>query len=154
MTEENVRKSLDFLCLKYNMSYSLGEYENYLKRNAWLFTYSYYNDFGCFTITNIPVVGDVSYYRLDSIYQISDILLDTDALDENPEADKIYSDNIKKHTLSIFDFEPEIWEKHKKTAFLGIPFFWGTDKQVLRALAEVIETQIQKQGSFFGIKVV
>lgn len=40
------------------------------------------------------------------------------------------------------------------TAFLGIPFFWGTDKQVLCALAEVIETQIQKQGSFFGIKVV
>ena len=159
MTEEKVKNILGFLCLKYKMNYSFVEYENYLGTNADLLTYSYYNEFGCFTIAHVPVRGDVMYYRLDSIDQITDIIL-THPLDlgvltqKNEKKYREYSDNISKHKLSIFDFEPEIWAKHRKTGFLKIPFFWGTDKQILQALAVVIETQIKKYGSFFGIKVL
>ena len=114
MTEEKVKNILGFLCLKYKMNYSFGEYENYLGTNADLLTYSYYNEFGCFTIAHVPVLWDVMYYRLDSIDQITDIIL-THPLDlgvltqKNEKKYREYSDNISKHKLSIFDFEPEIW---------------------------------------------
>ncbi len=158
-TEEQVKNILGFLCLKYKMNYSLGEYENYLGTNAVLLTYSYYNEFGCFTIAHVPVRGEVTYYRLDSIDQITDIILRHDLnlgviTPKNEKKFREHSQNILKHELSIFDFEPEIWAKHRKTGFLKIPFSWGTDKQILKALADVIKTQIEKYGSFFGIKVL
>ena len=137
----------------------MGEYEDYLGTNAVLLTYSYYNEFGCFTIAHVPVRGEVTYYRLDSIDQITDIILRHDLnlgviTPKNEKKFREHSQNILKHELSIFDFEPEIWAKHRKTGFLKIPFSWGTDKQILKALADVIKTQIEKYGSFFGIKVL
>ncbi len=159
MTEEKVKNILGFLCLKYKMTYALGEHENYMGTNAVLRTYSYYNKFGCFTIADVPVRGDVMYYRLDSVDQIADILLSPSPnlgvlTQKNEKAYREYDENISKHKLQIFDFEPEIWEKHRKTGFLKMPFFWGTDKQILQALADVIEAQIEKYGSCFGIKVL
>lgn len=159
MDEDKVKKNLDFLCSKYQMKYALGEFEHYLGTNAVLVTYSYYNEFGCFTIANVPVRGDVTYYRLDSVDQIKDVILsgspDLGVLtQQNEKLSRAYDDYISKRRLQIFDFEPEIWDKHSKTGFLKLPFFWGTDKQILQALADVIETQIEKYSSFFGIKVL
>lgn len=159
MNEEKVKNILGFLVLKYKMDYVFYEFKNYLGTNATMVTYSYYNKFGCFTIANIPVRGDVQYYRFNRVEQIKDMVLlrstDLGVLTKNNEmAYREYFDNISKYELNIFDFEPEIWYKHRHGGFLKIPFFWGTDKQILQALADVIETQIKKNGSFFGIKVL
>lgn len=158
MDEEKVKGILGFLCSKYKMTYDFSEFENYLGTNATIQIYSYYNGFGCFSVANVPVRGEVMYYRLDSIDQIKDIILSRPPnlgvlTQQNEKLYREYFDNISKHKLQIFDFEPEVWDKYRKTGFLKIPFFLGTDKQILQALAAVIETQIKKGGSFFGIKV-
>lgn len=140
MDEKIIKKYFGFLNDKYKMAYDCGSFDNYLGRAAAILTYSYYNEFGCFTIANVPVVGDVMYYRLKCVDHIPKFIVSGDY-------------DTSQFKLDIFNYEPEIWEKHRKSGFLKIPFFWGSEKQVLRALAEVIETQIQKYGSFFGIKV-
>lgn len=159
MDEEKVKEILGFLRSKYKMTYNFCEFENYLGSNAAIQIYSYYNEFGCFAVANVPVRGEVMYYRLDSVNQIKDVILSCPPnlgvlTHQNEKLYREYFANISKHELHIFDFEPEIWERHRKTGFLKIPFFWGTDTQILQALADVIETQIKKSGSFFGIKVL
>ncbi len=137
---EGVKKYLSFLSDKYKMTYAFGEFDNYLGRNVAILTYSFYNEFGCFTIATVPAVGDVMYYHLKSVDHIPKLIVSGDY-------------DLNQFVLNVFDYEPEIWEKHRRSGFLKIPFFWGSEKQILRALAEVIEIQIQKHDSFFGIKV-
>ena len=158
MTEKQVKDALKFLCVKYKMNYTFAEFENYMGTNANIETYNYYNKYGCFTIANVAVRGDVDYYHLDSIDQLKDILFSRPPnlgvlTSKNEKQYKEYANNILKYKLRIYDFEPEIWQKHRKSGFLKIPFFWGSEKQILQALADVIEAQIEKNCSFFGIKV-
>lgn len=88
---------------------------------------------GCFSVYNLTQRDEVAFYF-----------------------SRKFSDNIdelKEKSISIESVEKDIWEKHRKTGFLKIPFFWGSNMQVFRALAEVIKTQIEKYGSFFEISV-
>lgn len=150
-TEEKVKKYLWFLIEKYGMSYVREDFEVW---DGWeKGTYSFYNDNGCFTIEQSDPRDGVGYFRLDSIHSLKDFVLSEPP--DNEEEQRQYVDERRKHYeyINIFDVEPEIWEKHKRSGFLKMPFFWGSAKQVLRGLAEVIETQIQKTGQFFGIKV-
>ena len=155
MTEDLVQKILGFLCSKYHMTYSFAENEKYWGGDVYIGTYSYYNEFGCFTIANVPVIGQTNYYRLNSVDLVSNILNgeggDFKVLTQDDQAvdDQCYNRNV-----AVYTFEPKIWTKHVITkGLLRIPFLWGTDRQELLALADVIEAQIKKYHSFFGIKV-
>ena len=161
MTEKIVEDNLDFLCEQYGFNYTFAEFENYLNTNIGIDTYSYHNEYGCFTITNFAARGEIDYICLDNIQSLKDFLCPKYP-DEWSTYNKELMQYLKvqyleergKHEINIFNTEPEIWEKHRrKFGFLKIPFFWGSNKQVFKALAEVIEAQIEKNGSFFGIKV-
>lgn len=95
--------------------------------------YSFYNESGCFSVYNLIQRDEVDFYYA-----------------------KKFSNDItclKEKIISIESVEKEIWGRHRKTGFLGIPFFWGSNKQVFRALADVIKAQIDKHREFFGTKV-
>lgn len=140
--EDNVKKYLSFLIEKYGMYYAREDY------NAWdnwaYATYSFYNDSGCFTITDLVQGDDVDYAVLDSVNSLKTY---------------VFSDSSEqsKSQMRIASFEKDIWEKYEKGFLffknLKKPFFWRSAKNILQTLAEVIETQIQKTGQFFGIKV-
>lgn len=133
MTEKIVKDALDFLCKDYGLNYAFQRFEKYPFGNWCVDMYSFYNESGCFSVYNLTQRDEVDFYY----------------------ARKFSSniDELKGKSISIESVEKDIWEKHRKTGFLKIPFFWGSNKQVFRALAEVIKAQIDKHGEFFGIKV-
>lgn len=139
MTEKIVKESLGFLFQKHGMLYDYREKQNYMGYCD-LRCFTYYNNDGCFTITDLTQSDDVDFVRLGDIRLLDSYISSS------------YSQK-QKNIVRIFEYEPEIWARHKKKGFLKIPFFWGSNKQVLRALSEVIDHQIQSTGQFFGIKV-
>lgn len=129
----DIAKSFDFLVEQYGLTYTYQHFENCFNGAGSVYTYSYYNESGCFTIHHLPVRGELDFFYA-----------------------KNFSNNrldLCEEMLDITSVEKEIWNKRSK--FLGItkPFFWLSDKKVLSALAEVIKSQIEKHGEFFGIKV-
>jgi hypothetical protein len=139
MTEKMLKENLHFLVNNYRMRYDFQEFKGFYGGNNSLYIYSYYNENGCFTIKDYPVVSDVTYIRLDNIESLGDYLT-------------AHYDEQIKHEIHIFHEEPEIWKKHEKKQFLKFLLYWNSEK-TLKALAEVILTQIEKYGEFFGIKV-
>ena len=132
MTEKKVKDALDFLCTEYGMEYALVEFKKYLSTNATLKTYNYYNNYGCFTISNLEARGEVDYVRLDNITLLADYV-------------SLSSIEKQKYNIDITSIEKEIWNKYNT--------FWLTDRKILRILSEVINKQIEESGEFFGIKV-
>lgn len=138
MTEEQVKETLDFLVKEYDLKYDYQQFENCPFGNWCTETYSYYNDYGCFTITKLLARDDVEYVRLKNIELLKTYMCSS------------YSERLKSQ-IDITSVEHDIWEKHKKRSiFKG--YFWS-DKKYLNILSEVIRTQIGKRGEFFGIKV-
>ena len=159
MTEKRVKESLDFLCHEYDMKYNFIKVET-KHGNMYGATeaYSYHNKYGCFTIANFYARGEIDYIRLDNIDSLKDFLCSKSpkySLD-NEESIKEYEqyiDKRTKHKINIYEEEPEVWGKHEKLLFFKNPFFWEGSKKELRALADVIKTQIKKQSRFFNIKI-
>lgn len=138
--EKIIIKNLFFLCSKYNMEYSCSTFENYLGTNFTLDTYNFYNENGCFSILNIEQRGDLNFACFDGI-----------------EFLKKYVEITFKcrhvYKIDVETKESSIWRKHQKVGMIKNPFFWWSKKKIFRALAEVIEAQIQKTGYFYGIKI-
>ncbi|MCL2817089.1 MAG: hypothetical protein FWD39_01715 [Clostridiales bacterium] len=158
--EDVVKKYLSFLVEKYGMSYDHREFKDYSPGGlGYIATYSFCNKSGCFTIIIMPQTDDgVDYVRLDSIHSLKNYILWLTA--DNKEEREKHKQCCKEkqvHGINVFDVEPEIWEKYEKEFLffknLKNPFFGWDYRNIPRALAEVIETQIQKTGQFFGIKV-
>lgn len=149
MTEKTAKDALRFLCDKYGMNYTFAEFENYLGTNISIETYSYHNENGCFTITNFAARGEVEYLHFNSVGLLKNYLFSEYLGDWNLNNDKLrkYYDEKLSHKIRIFEYEPEIWKKHK------VKTFFGGYKKELNILAEVIQTQIDKHSEFFGIKV-
>ena len=122
---------MDFLCLDYNLKYKASEFTNYLSTNGSVETYSYYNDFGCFTISNFAVKGELDYLVFKSIDDMQQCFLS--------------KASISNFLINIFNYEQEIWKKN--------PFYWLNTNKTLRVLSEVIKSQIKKNGNFFGIEI-
>lgn len=132
MDEKNVRKALDFLISEYRFEYRCLDFTGCPFGNWRTETYNYYNANGCFTITNLLGRDDFAFLRFDDITCVDR-----------------YS--VWRPSIDLAEEEPEIWEKHKKRSlFRG--FFWG-ERKILQILAEVIRTQIEERGAFFGIEV-
>lgn len=138
MDEKNVKKELLFLIKKYGMDYIREDFK--LHDSLITETYSFYNKNGCFTISNFAARGEVDYFYLHNINLLKSFM---------------YSNynNKKKAYIDITSVQKQIWVRHTKVLFFKNPFFWLSSRKVLKALADVIEAQIQSTGQFFGIKM-
>lgn len=124
----DIKKQFEFLVKDYNLKYSFHRFENFPFGNWSVDMHSYYNDNGCFSIYNIAQRGEIDYYYA-----------------------KKYSSLIKELMERRIDVEAmgkEIWEKLRKK-FL----FKYRHKLFNKTLAEVIKTQIEQHGEFYGIKI-
>jgi len=138
MTEEQVKKHLSFLIQKYNMKYARQDFKNHDPMITE--TYSFYNENGCFTISNLAQRGDVDYIYLDNIELLKDYMFSS------------YSEKQKSY-INITSAEKQIWDKYESGRLFKKIFFWNNTNKVLSALAEVIEEQIIKSGQFYGVKI-
>lgn len=105
MTKEQVKETLDFLVEEYDLKYDYQQFENCPFGNWCTETYSYYNDYGCFTITKLLARDDVEYVRLKNIELLKAYMCSS------------YSERLKSQ-IDITLVEHDIWEKHKKEVFL------------------------------------
>jgi hypothetical protein len=124
----DINKKFEFLVKDYNLRYSFQRFENYPFGNWSADMHSYYNDSGCLSICNLVQRGELDFYYA-----------------------KKFSANIAELTeqsLVIDSVEQEIWRKAKKKFLFEYRY-----SLFLKTLAEVIETQINKTGQFYGIKV-
>lgn len=137
MNEFYVKRYLDFLCKDYNFKYNSTMFNNYLQTGGSVYVYSYYNSFGCFSISNFAVKGEIGYHVFNSL---------DDMIKWFP-----YSHNYID--VNIFNYERDIWKKNEKILWFYTPFAWKSSKKLLSVLSEVIRSQINKEGEFFGIKV-
>ncbi len=138
MNEKLVKETLDFLIEEYDLKYDYQQFENCPFGNWCMEAYSYYNDYGCFTITKLLARDDVEYVYLKNIALLKTYMYSR------------YSERLK-YQINITSIEGDIWEKYKKRSiFRGR--FWS-DKKYLKILSEVIKVQIEQRGEFFGIKV-
>lgn len=139
MTEKQVKKHLSFLIQKYNMYYIRQDFKNHDPMITE--TYSFYNENGCFIISNLAQRGDIDYIYLDNIESLEDYIFSS------------YSEKQKSY-IDITSAEKQIWNKYTNGGFFKKTLFWNSTNKVLSALAEVIEEQIIKSGQFFGVKII
>ena len=126
-------KELMFLVEKYNLKFAEQTFGNTPFGNWVTKTYSFYNDSGCFTISELLQRDEIVFYFSDAFS--TDYLV------------------LKQRELNVWD-NNEILRKHQKWIFgLKNPFFWNSKKKYMKALAEVIKEKIGKNKEFFGIKV-
>ena len=59
---ELVLKYLGFLVTEYNMQFKAQEFDEYLGFHFMSYTYSFYNENGCFTIHHIPQRGETGWF--------------------------------------------------------------------------------------------
>ena len=129
----DIEKQFDFLVTDYGLKHAYQDFNNCFGGHWWVCTHSYYNESGCFTIHNLPQRGELDFYYAK---EFSNIRKD-----------------LCEQRINISAIGTEIWEKNEKFLFMKNPFFWWSEKKVLKSLAEVIEAEIKSTGQFFGIKV-
>jgi len=138
MNEKAIEKELWFLVEKYGLSYFREEF-----RTDWYCTttaYSFCNKYGCFTISYSEELRKSYFMRFDKVSSVKDWVFSNN------------SDEFRKAEIEPCSVETEIWNKHRGS--LLFKEFWPYGKRFFRAMAEVIEHQIETTGQFFGIKVV
>ena len=126
-------KELMFLVEKYGLRFTEQIFEGTPFGNWVTKTYSFYNDSGCFTITELLQRDEIDFYF-------------SDAFSTDYPA-------LRQRRLNVWD-DNEILKKHQKWIFgLKNPFFWRNKKKYMKALAEIINTKIGENKEFFGIKI-
>lgn len=130
----DIEKQFDFLVKDYNLKYVYQEFKNCYGGNWCVYTHSFYNDSGCFTIHNLPQRGELDFYYAKKFSKVRK--------------------DLYEQLIGITSIEKEIWDKNSKFLFFRNPFFWWSSSRVLKTLAEVIKKQIEDNGEFFGIKVI
>lgn len=122
----NIEQQFNFL-KDYGLEFKEQIFKNVYNSYFTVYTYSFYNEDGCFTIYNLPQRGEWDYFYSKKFSTTMDELL---AL-----------------RLNIYDQEPEMWNDARKKWFYTI-------KKELNVLADVINYQIQNKNEFYGIKVL
>ena len=126
-------KELMFLVEKYNLIFREQEFKSTPFGDWVTRTYSFYNDSGCFTISELLQRDEIDFYFSDVFSTDYPVL--------------------KQRHLNVWDND-EILQKHQKWIFgLKNPFFWYNKKKYMKALAEIIKEKISKSKEFFGIKI-
>ncbi len=129
----DIKELFGFLVKQYGLTYVYQDFKNCFDGNWQVYTHSFYNESGCFTIHNLPQRGELDFYYA-----------------------KKFSNNRKdlcEKMIDIRSAEEEIWKKHSNVLGIRNPFFWWSEKKVLSTLVEVIKSQIKKKGEFFGIEI-
>ena len=128
-------KLLSFLETEYEMKHAYQCFENCYGGHWFVYSHSYYNESGCFTIQVIPQRGEYDFYFTKEF---------------SPTNEPLCSIGLKDSAVHIIDIRSigqEIWKKAEKKYW-----FW-TYKRVLKTLALAIRDQVEKESSFFGIEV-
>lgn len=129
----DMHKQFEFLVKDYGLSYSYQEFHNCYGGNTTVFTYSFYNGSGCFTIHEMPVRGELDFYFSRHYSTVQQ--------------------ELYEKIIDISTMEADIWRRRTKILFFNNPFFWNDKNKVLSLLAEVLKIHIAKYNEFFGIKI-
>lgn len=129
----NIEKEFDFLIKKYGLKYAYQKFENCFGGSWTVYTHSFYNDSGCFTIHQMPDRGELSFYYAK---KFSNIL-----------------ENLYEKMVNVYEVEKSIWDKHSKIWIFNNIFFWANSEKVLKVLAEVLKIHLEKSEDFFGIQI-
>lgn len=127
------KKEFAALAQKKNLSYQFQEFKNCFGGDWVVWTYSLYNDSGCFTVSYWTQREEVDFYY----------------------AEKFSTDRkeLCAKPINVFEAEQEIWRKNKRIWIFNNPFFYCSPKRIIKALIEVINSLIEKNNEFFGIKL-
>lgn len=123
-----------FLVKDFGMNYQHQEFRGCYGGHWNIYTYSYYNESGCFTIHTLPQRGELDFYYSHIFATERELLCE--------------------RIIDIRLIESEIWDKYTKIGRVNNPFFWWSKRRVLTVLAEVIKVHVSKYGEFLGIQVV
>lgn len=129
----DIEEKFKFLVEEYGCVYQYQEFHKCYGGDWIVYTYSFYNENGCFTIRSMPQRGELDFYYAHKFSTCLEKLCDK--------------------MINVCSVEEELWEKHTKIRGLKNPFFWWRIQNVLNVLAEVIKVHIKEHGEFFGIKV-
>ena len=129
----DLKKEFTDLAKKYNLNYKYQEFKNCFGGNWLVCTHSLYNDSGCFTIHCLPQRGEVDFYF----------------------ADKFSTDRkeLCSKAVNVYEVEKSIWKKKTKIWFFKNPFYYCSQDKIIKTLIEVINTSIEENNEFFGIKI-
>lgn len=135
--DKNIEKAFEFLVRDYGLKYEYQAFfDAFNDGRGWnIFTYSYYNESGCFTVHTLPQRGELDFYCSENF---------------STNYQNLYERNIN---IYITTLEEEIWKKHSKIWIFNKPFFWCSTRRVTQAVADVLKVHIEKFGEFYGIKV-
>lgn len=129
----DIENMFEFLVKDYGFNYRKQEFHNCFNGNWSVYTYSFFNDDGCFTIHSLPQRGELDFYYAKRFSNIREDLY------EKP--------------IDIVSIEKDIWRKYGKIGFFDNPFFWWNDNKILTTLAKVLKVHINNYGEFFGIQI-
>lgn len=127
----DIEKKFNFLISDYGLIYKYQEFLNCYNGGWTVYTYSFYNKSGCFTIYSLPSRGELAFYYSKEV-----------------------CDNLKDlccKEIDVTSIEADIWEKAQKIGIFNNPFFWWSENKVLNTLAEVLKQHIAKHHEFFGV---
>ncbi len=127
------KKEFAEIAQKNNLTYQYQDFKNCFGRNWWVYTHSLYNDSGCFTIHCLPQRGEVDCYYSEKF-----------STDRKELCGKI---------INVFEVKKDIWEKNEKIWIFKKPLFYSSPEKIIKTLIEIINTLIEEQGEFFGIKI-
>lgn len=112
-----------FLIREYNLQFKFQTFDKYLYFCGPIDTYSFYNDFGCFTLHNVVQKGEWTMYK----------------------SAKFTEDQYKLMAQRIYEIDYSYMRNIKK-------WCWTTTGW-LKLLAQAIKEEIDKEGTLFGIRV-
>lgn len=122
----NIEIKFNFL-KRYGFEFKEQSFKNVYNSYFTVYTYSFYNEDGCFTIYNLPQRGEWDYFYSKNFSTVMDDLL--------------------AFRIDIYSQKAEIWEKARKVCLY-------TMKKELSLLVDVIKYQIQEKNEFYGIKIL
>lgn len=111
---------------EYGVQYKKQVFKNAFNTNFVVYTDSFYNENGCFTIYNLAQKGEVYYYFSKEI-----------------------EDNLNKlieNEVDVYNMYPSMLEKIKKM------IFYNFNKEI-KVLSNVVKKEIVEKRQFFGIKI-
>ncbi len=119
-----VEKDYKFLVDKYGFKYEYNGFSSYFSLTGAFSAYSFYNEYGCFTVLHAVQRNEIEYYISKEFSKKQEILIE-----------KLISETVFL-LLRYLRRNPRNWFKRDDVL-----------------LAEYIVDQIEKKGEFFGIKV-
>ena len=149
MVRKDIERIFGFLSKDHGLEYSHQGFKKCYGGNWYVDTYSFYNESGCFTIYELSERGEWDFYYAEKYSKSMDELLDQRLCVQSFQQEKWkeYSKAVEEQTAAI--------EKYVHKFFCGKMFLaeWKAERIMLETLAEVIKTQIEKHGCFFGVKL-